>query len=287
MTSFRVTVAYDGSDFVGWQRQAAGTSIQGLLEDAARALDDRDVTVIGAGRTDAGVHALGQVAAFTLERTISADSLVRAMNARLPETVRILEASEVPAGFHPQFDARAKTYRYRMWNADAMSPFERRYAWHLPGRLDVDAMRAAAGLLEGEHDFAAFQGTGSDVATTVRRILASRIADCGLRIDCGLPIASSPIASSPIASSPIAPSPIAPSAVRNPQSALLEYEITGSGFLRHMVRAIAGSLVEVGRGRQAPDWIARVMASRDRCAAGQTAPASGLFLVGVDYGACD
>jgi tRNA pseudouridine38-40 synthase len=269
MPSFRITLAYDGTDFIGWQRQAAGTSIQGLLEDAARALDDRKVTVIGAGRTDAGVHALGQVAAFRLERTIATDSLVRAMNARLPETVRILEASEVPAGFHPQFDARAKTYRYRMWNADAMSPFERRYTWHLPGRLDVDAMRAAAMLLEGEHDFAAFQGTGSEGATTVRRVLASRIADCGLRIGGGLWTARPQ------------------SATRNPQSALVEYEITGSGFLRHMVRAIAGSLVEVGRGRQAPDWIARVMASRDRCAAGQTAPASGLFLVGVDYGACE
>jgi tRNA pseudouridine38-40 synthase len=269
MPSFRITVAYDGTDFVGWQRQATGTSIQGLLEDAARALDDRKVTVIGAGRTDAGVHALGQIAAFTLQRTISADTLVRAMNARLPETVRVLDASEVPAAFHPQFDARAKTYRYRMWNADAMSPFERRYAWHLPCRLEVEAMRAAARLLEGEHDFAAFQGTKSEVATTTRRIFISRIADCGLRIDGGL--------------ASLRPR----SAIHNPQSALIEYEITGSGFLRHMVRSIVGSLVEVGRARQPVDWIARVIASRDRCAAGQTAPACGLFLVGVDYGACD
>jgi tRNA pseudouridine38-40 synthase len=246
MPSFRITLAYDGTDFVGWQRQAAGTSVQGVLEEAAGALDEREVTVTGAGRTDAGVHALGQVAAFTLQRVIAADAVLRAMNARLPETVRVLEVAEVPASFHPQFDACAKTYRYRMWNAASMSPFERRYAWHLPGRLDLDAMRAAAALIAGEHDFAAFQGTGSDVATTVRTVFAS--------------------------------------AVHNPQPALLEYEISGSGFLRHMVRAIVGSLVEVGRGRQPPDWLARVIASRDRGAAGQTAPASGLFLVGVDYG---
>jgi tRNA pseudouridine38-40 synthase len=244
MPTFRVTVAYDGAEFCGWQRQASGVSIQGVLEEAAGALDGRPVTVIGAGRTDAGVHALAQVAAFTLARDSDAATVVRALNARLPDTVRVVDACEVPASFHPQFDARGKTYRYRMWNADAMRPFERHYAWHLPGRLDLTAMCAAARLVEGEHDFAAFQGSGSDVATTVRTVTASRI---------------------------------------NTRGELVSYEISGTGFLRHMVRAIVGSLVDVGRGRQPVEWIARVLASRDRTLAGQTAPAHGLFLVGVDY----
>src|SRR5262249_3880669 len=151
-------------------------------EEALGALDGREVAVTGAGRTDAGVHALGQVASFALERPLPADALVRAVNARLPDAVRILAAEEVPASFHPRFDARTKTYRYRIWNGDVVSPFERRYAWHVPGELDAGAMERAARLVEGEHDFAAFQASGSDTATTVRRILAStlRIADCGL-----------------------------------------------------------------------------------------------------------
>jgi tRNA pseudouridine38-40 synthase len=277
MTTFRVTLAYDGTDLVGWQRQASGTSVQGLLEDAARTLDGRDVTVIGAGRTDAGVHALGQVAAFTLARTIAAASVVRALNARLPETVRVLDAVEVPASFHPQFDARAKTYRYRMWNADAMSPFERRFAWHLPGRLDVAAMCAAATLVEGEHDFAAFQGTGSDVATTVRRVAASVITTGDSRLSAATRWAHGNTHGLPV-------SPVdRDRAGEHGGDPLICYEVTGTGFLRHMVRAIVGSLVEIGRGRQPVEWMSRVIASRDRCAAGQTAPAAGLFLVGVDY----
>ena len=249
MPAFKITVAYDGTDFNGWQRQPDGTSIQALLEDALRELDARDVTVTGAGRTDAGVHALEQVAAFALERTIAPDALVRAVNVRLPESVRILTAEPVDASFHPRFDAKSKTYRYRVWNADVLSPFERRYAWHIIDRLDVDAMNVAAALLVGSHDFAAFCGTGSDAATTTRTILSSRIAECGVRSE----------------------------------SALLEYEVSGDGFLRHMVRNIVGSLVEVGRGRFPPSWLGEVLASRDRTKAGRTAPALGLFLVGVKY----
>jgi tRNA pseudouridine38-40 synthase len=273
MPSFRITIAYDGTDFVGWQRQASGTSIQGLLEEALRALDDRDVAVTGAGRTDAGVHALGQVAAFSVTRALPADAIARALNARLPDAVRILAAVEVPPSFHPRFDARAKTYRYRIWNGDVLSPFERRYAWHRTGALNVDAMQQAAQLLAGEHDFAAFMGTGSDVVSTVRRVLASRMADCGLRVDCGFPIADLP--RSALRNE---------SALRNPQSALLCYDITGTGFLRHMVRTIVGSLVEIGCGRRPTEWMTHVLESRDRAQAGPTAPAMGLFLVGVDYG---
>ena len=175
MRTFKIILAYDGTNYVGWQRQANGVSIQALLEDALRALDGCDVTVTGAGRTDAGVHALGQVAAFTIARELSTDGLIRAINAHLPQAVRVLSAEEAPAGFHPRFGARQKTYRYRMWNGDVMSPFERAYAWHVPGPLDVEAMAAAARLLEGRHDFAAFQATGSDVVTSVREIVSSRL----------------------------------------------------------------------------------------------------------------
>jgi tRNA pseudouridine38-40 synthase len=272
LPTFKITVAYDGTEFVGWQRQAAGVSIQGVLEDAARELDERDVVVVGAGRTDAGVHALAQVASLTLARDITADTVLRALNARLPDTVRVVAADGVPSTFHPQFDARAKRYRYRIWNGAVLPPFERRYAWHVPGALDVDAMRQAARLLEGEHDFAAFQSSGSDVETTVRRILELRIADRGLRIDGGFPALD---LESPIHNE---------SAIRSPRSALLVYDVVGDGFLRHMVRAIVGSLVDVGRGRQRPEWISAVVESRDRSRAGQAAPAAGLFLVGVDYG---
>src|SRR5215213_2190238 len=187
MPSYKITVAYDGTDYVGWQRQANGVSIQALVEDALRLLDERDVTVTGAGRTDAGVHALAQVAAFTVARVMQPEALMRALNARLPDAVRVMTAEQVPATFHPRFEARAKTYRYRIWNGDIISPFEYRYAWHVTEPLDAAAMDAAARLLEGRHDFAAFQATGSDVATTIREIFTSRIAVRGLPPDCGLP----------------------------------------------------------------------------------------------------
>ena len=283
MPTFKITLAYDGTDYVGWQRQANGVSIQEVIEDALRELDGRAVAVAGAGRTDSGVHALGQVAAFTIERALAPDAVLRALNAHLPGDIRVMSADEVPASFHPRFDARTKTYRYRIWNGDVVSPFERRYAWHAAGALDVDAMRAAARLVEGTHDFAAFQASGSDVVTTVREVVESRvmrIADCGLRIDSGLGIADRGFGEIHNPQSVIDNQ----SAIRNPPSEILAYEVTGTGFLRHMVRTIVGTLVEVGRGRRPVGWMADVLASRDRAAAGPTSPAAGLFLVRVDYG---
>jgi tRNA pseudouridine38-40 synthase len=250
LAHLKLTIAYDGTGFVGWQRQARGTSIQGLLEDALAPLQDRPVIVTGAGRTDSGVHALGQVASVSLDRTIAPDAVVRAANIRLPAAVRVLSAEEVGPEFHARFGAVAKTYRYRIWNAAVVSPFERAYVWHIDRpRLDVAAMSAAAARLRGKHDFAAFQTTGSDADTTERTILSSTASRC-------------------------------PEPALEP---LITFELRGDGFLRHMVRAVVGTLVEVGRGRQPVSWIDDVLESRDRARAGRTAPACGLFLVGVEY----
>jgi tRNA pseudouridine38-40 synthase len=251
--AFRITLAYDGAPFVGWQRQAEGVSIQGLIEDALRELDGQDVTVTGAGRTDAGVHALGQVASFSLVRDdITPDVVVRSLNAKLPQEIRVNAAERVPASFHARFNAKSKRYRYRLWNADVLNPFERAYVWHVPGALDILAMAEAARFIEGRHDFAAFQTVGGAGGPTERTITLSTITSGEAR-------AASP-------------------------EGLITYEIEGDGFLRHMVRAIVGTLMEVGRGRRPPEWMRDVIASRDRAQAGRTAPAHGLFLVRVDYG---
>ncbi len=247
MPKFKITVAYDGTPFVGWQRQAEGTSIQGLIEEALRELDGRDVAVAGAGRTDAGVHALGQVASFALVRDdITPEVIVRSLNAKLPQEIRVRAAEAVPAAFHARFNATSKRYRYRLWTADVLNPFERAYVWHVPGPLDVDAMAQAARCVEGRHDFAAFQTVGGATGATERVITCSTVTS---RAD-----------------------------------GLVEYDVEGDGFLRHMVRAIVGTLMEVGRGRQRPEWMREVIASRERARAGRTAPAHGLFLVRVDYG---
>ena len=240
----KLTIQYDGTDYVGWQRQAAGTSIQGLIEDAVQPIEGAPVTVIGAGRTDAGVHALAQVASVSLTAAIDDGALQRALNAVLPASVRVVKVERMPPGFHARFSARAKTYEYRIVNAPFVSPFEHRYVWHLPHPLNVAAMRDAARAFVGTHDFAAFQGTGTDVKTTERTITA-------VEVDFDEPH--------------------------------LSIEVCADGFLRHMVRTMVGTLVEVGTGRAAPESVAEVLASRDRARAGPTAPARGLFLVSVDY----
>ena len=268
MPTFKITLAYDGTNYVGWQRQAAGISIQGLIEQALRELDGGDVAVTGAGRTDAGVHAMGQVASCSLRRVIDPETLVRALNARLPADVRALSAAAVADDFHARYAATRKTYRYRICNADVLNPFERHYVWHVAGALDVDAMDAAARSLEGRHDFAAFAAAGGTTRTTERTVMRSRV----------------------IRTTPEEQIVLAPRVLRVLRGGdlhrgdLIVYEITGDGFLRHMVRAIAGTLVEVGRGRWPGEQMREVLASRDRGRAGPTAPAGGLFLVGVEYG---
>jgi tRNA pseudouridine38-40 synthase len=247
MRNLRLSLQYDGTDFVGWQRQRTGISVQGLLEDALQPIEGRAVTLHGAGRTDAGVHALGQVASVTLASGLPDQTLARALNAVLPPEVRVLGVQEVEAGFHARFSARAKTYEYRIINAPFVSAFVHRYTWHVPRPLDIEAMRTAAEPLVGLHDFAGFQGAGSAVATTERTVVALEIEEGG-----GYDL---------------------PMIVR----------ITGDGFLRHMVRNIVGTLVEVGSGRWDPWRLLAVLDSRDRGQAGPTAPPHGLFLAHVAY----
>ncbi len=261
MRHFRLTLAYDGTGFVGWQRQPArsGTSVQALVEEALAVLEGRPVAVAAAGRTDAGVHALGQVASFALERDIDAATLVRALNFHLPDAVRAIAAAEVEAGFHARFSARTKTYRYQVWNGPIVPPMLLAYAWHLPSPLDVSAMDAAARIVEGTHDFAAFQSVGTAPTTTERAIISSRVAALHGG-ETGLIGGLDPAA-----------------------GALISYEVSGHGFLRHMVRSIVGTLVEIGQGRRDLGWMQMVLGSKDRAQAGRTAPAAGLILVRVTY----
>jgi tRNA pseudouridine38-40 synthase len=256
--TFKLTLAYDGTDFAGWQRQATAPTVQAAVEDALLPIAaGRRVVVTGAGRTDAGVHAAGQVASVVLESAIACEALQRALNATLDPAVRVLRVDEMRADFNAQFDARAKTYRYCIWTGAVVLPQARRYVWHVPQALDTDAMSAAAGILVGAHDFATFQASGSDVQTTTRELVDSHIAR----------------------------EPLSGSLHGSPQDAgaLLVYEVTGTGFLRHMVRNIVGTLVEIGRGRRGASDMTAILASRTRASAGETAPPQGLTLWEVHY----
>ena len=247
LRTLKLTIQYDGTDFVGWQRQAEGVSIQGLIEDALAPFEGAPVTVHGAGRTDAGVHALAQVASVSISSSHDLQAFSRGLNAVLPPAVRITEVCEAAADFHARFNAVSKAYEYRIVNAPFVSPFLHRYAWHVPVPLNVEQMREASESLLGEHDFAAFQGTGATVIST-RRTVQSLLWDAGGSFDRPLVM-----------------------------------RIEGDGFLRHMVRNIVGTLVEVGAGRWPATRVPQILASRDRRQAGPAAPACGLFLVAVRY----
>jgi tRNA pseudouridine38-40 synthase len=244
MRILKLTLAYDGSRFVGWQRQADGDSIQGLLEEALAKFERAPVTVHGAGRTDAGVHARGQVASASVTFTHPAETIVRALNAQLPDDIRIVEIADAEPGFHARFSARSKSYRYQIRAGTVGDPFTRAFVWQLPEPLNVGAMTEAAAALVGTHDFAAFQSVGTEVASTTRTICRSEI----LEVD-----------------------------------QMVVYDVTGDGFLRHMVRAIVGTLVEIGRGWRSVESMAQLIERGTRAQAGATAPPHGLFLVRVDY----
>ena len=247
MRRIRIDLAYDGTDFHGWQVQPGLPTIQGTLEGVISGIEGRPVAVEGSGRTDAGVHALAQVAAFQIENPIPLDNLRRAMNRLLPRDIRILRVEEAAPDFHPRFQAKAKTYEYRIFRGEICSPFERRYVYHHPYPLQVEAMIDAAPLLEGEHDFTAFAASDERDeagASKVRTIFCSRLTQ---------------------------------------ESDRLVYRVTGSGFLKHMVRNIVGVLLEVGKGNTDGKRMMDRLKPDCGIAAGPAAPARGLFLVSVEY----
>lgn len=246
MANYRLLLEYDGTDFAGWQAQAGRRTVQGALEAAITRVTGRRAAVMGAGRTDAGVHAEGQVANVQLETRVVPAALARALNAVLPRDVAVVRLARAPGSFHARRDARSKFYRYMIWNGRAPSPLRARRSVWVRAALDLDAMREAAAALVGEHDFASFQASGSSVLTTRRTLTRLELRGRG--------------------------------------AGALQLEVEGSGFLRHMVRTLAGTLLEVGRGRRAADSMAELLAARDRRRAGPTAPARGLTLVRVEYG---
>jgi tRNA pseudouridine38-40 synthase len=276
LRTLKLTLEYDGTDFVGWQRQAEGVSIQGLLEEGLARFEGAPVVVHGAGRTDAGVHAVGQVASVTLTVAHDPPAIQRGLNANLPSAVRVLSIEEAAPDFHARFSARSKIYEYRIWNAPFISAFHHRYAWHIPAPLDWDAMRTASACLKGSHDFAAFRSAGTDVPSTERTILAFEVgsdpATPGSDLDFFTGRKSQDLAP-PRKNQDLTPG----------GQHLTTLRIEGDGFLRHMVRNIVGTLVEVGLGRWAPTRVAEILASRDRSQAGPPAPAQGLFLKAIRY----
>lgn len=250
MRTVRLVVEYDGTGYCGWQRQRGSASrgrpsVQATLEATLRAITGAPAEVVGAGRTDAGVHALGQAAHFTTASRIPTERWPAALNAHLPPDIRILEAADAPPGFHARFDAVSRTYRYEILNRPAPSALLRCRAYHVPEPLDVGAMQRALEPLVGRHDFTAYRGTGSPSRTAICTIMAAECARAGSR---------------------------------------LRVTITADRFLRHMVRMIVGTLVRVGAGRLPVDAPGAFLPDRDSQRTGPTAPAHGLYLVRVEYG---
>jgi len=247
MRRIKIQLSYDGTDYHGWQVQPGLATIQAALEQVVSEIESKPVQVAGSGRTDAGVHALAQVAAFNLDNPIPVENLRRAMNRLLPRDIRVTHVEETRLDFHPRFEAKAKTYEYRIYRGEICSPFERRYVYHHPYPLEIDKMIDAAPLLEGEHDFTAFAATDDRDelgASKTRSIFCSRLALEGHR---------------------------------------LTYRVTGTGFLKHMVRNIVGVLLEIGKGNV--DRAGLLARLDPDCAIppGPTAPARGLFLISVEY----
>ena len=245
---FRATVAYDGTDFFGWQYQKDRRTVQLVFEQALERIVGRPIRVVASGRTDAGVHAIGQVVSFAAATRLDPPTLQRALNAHLPSDVAVRALEVAPDGFHAVRDAVSKCYRYILQDGTPFDLFRRRYAWQVPWRLDERLMAEGGRYLVGEHDFAAYQTSGSRRVSTIRHVTRIEVA-------------------------------------RRPGSPWdwIEIEIEANGFLYNMVRNIVGTLMLVGRGDYRPPWTADVLASRDRRQAGPTAPPQGLFLVSVRY----
>jgi tRNA pseudouridine38-40 synthase len=251
MQTVKLTIAYDGSDFHGWQLQPGLPTIQGALHDAIHQITQEPITIHGASRTDAGVHALGQVAHFKTHSTLDAQEIQRGLNALLPPTIRIVNTQEVGQDFHARWLAQGKTYRYRIYRGEVLPPFDHRRAFHHPWPLDEAAMSVAARAFEGQHDFSSFAAsTGSeedDKDRDMQRLIHSSEIIC------------------------------------DPHRDEIAYVVRGRSFLRYMVRKIVGTLIEVGKGRLVPTDIPEIFAARDRSRSGPTVPPEGLYLVSLEY----
>lgn len=244
MKRIKLTIAYDGTNYCGWQVQPNGITIEEVLNKAIQKLTGEEIQVIGASRTDSGVHALGNVAVFDTETTIPPEKLAVALNQRLPDDIVIVKSEEVPADFHPRYCDCSKTYEYHIINTRIPDPTRRLTNYFVSYVLDVEKMRKAAAYLIGEHDFVSFCNVRTDVESTVRTITGLEILTNGDEIT---------------------------------------VRITGNGFLYNMVRIIVGTLIRVGRGFYEPEKVKEILEAKDRKAAGVTAPAHGLVLVKIDY----
>jgi len=283
MRNLLLVVAYDGTDFCGWQRQPDMPTVQGCLEAAVGKITSERVQVWGSGRTDAGVHALNQVANFKTDCPIPCENLLKALNNLLPPTVRVKEVREVPETFHARYQVRSKTYRYRILQTPICSPFLWRFVYHYPYPLDRQRMAEAARWLEGEHDFTSFAasegasvGEGPTPAGSQNELHGPGEEREHHK---GAPLQDQNAKSTRAMVREIFSSRL----LWRPRTSMLIYEIRGSGFLHHMVRNIVGTLIEVGRGKLTPNDIIRILGARDRTLTGPTAPAQGLCLVRVEY----
>jgi tRNA pseudouridine38-40 synthase len=250
MRNLKLVLSYDGADLSGWQVQPDAVTVQGTLASAIGRITGEKVLPQGSGRTDAGVHALAQVVTFVTKSNIPAANFLKALNDVLPAAVRVLEVADAADDFHARHSARAKTYRYRIFRESICPPFLARYVWHYPYSLNEEAMGRAADLVVGEHDFTSFaavdpeRGREEEMRSNVREIFSSGW---------------------------------------NRDGEEFIYTVCGSGFLHHMVRNLVGTFILVGKGTLQPGDVTRILAARNRSAAGATAPASGLYLVGVEY----
>jgi tRNA pseudouridine38-40 synthase len=242
--NIKLTIEYDGTHYHGWQIQPCGPTIQAVLEQALSVFFAESIRIVGSGRTDAGVHAVGQVANFHTGKPVDRHRLVRGLNALTPRDITIKDAASVADSFDARRDGRARIYHYQILNRPTPSPFYWNRAWHLHAPLDIEAMRAAIGCLLGEHDFSSFRAAGCEAEHPVRRVYGTSLEK---------------------------------------RDELLVYTIEATAFLRHMVRNIVGTLVEVGHSLRTPESFAEVLAGRDRTRAGSTAPAHGLYLMEVKY----
>jgi tRNA pseudouridine38-40 synthase len=285
MRNIKLTLAYEGTAFHGWQMQPGVATVQGALTDAARKITQERIQVEGASRTDAGVHALGQVAAFRTRSALTALEFQRALNALLPPSIRVVSAEELGPDFHPRWNAQSKIYHYRIFRGRVLPPFEWRRALHYPWPLDEPSLMTAARLFEGQHDFSSFAASSGSNSrdedrNPVREIFSSHIVRRKVPPSAGL---DSAVISDP---SPNGPASLAAAqdsgAVSTPSDELL-YVVHGKSFLRYMVRKIVGTLLEVGRGHITPEQVHEIFALKDRTRSGPTAPPEGLYLVSIEY----